>query len=294
MKFISYIFIRLLVFIFSILPFRVLYLFSDFIKWVLKDLIKYRTHVVEDQLRKCFPHMSDQEIENIKDENYRNLADLVVESIKGFSMSEDALKTRWKLINAEKIEAFLKQGRPVIVNTAHYNNFEWGTLAFALQSHYPVKGVYKPLTNHFIENYLKRNRAKTGMELLPMQNVGKKISQFKEQASIFIFISDQSPSKVEKAHWINFFGHETAFIHGVGQYSSEYNIPVFYCDIQRVKRGYYEATLTELVAEPKLSSAYEITRTFATRVEQVIVQKPAPWLWTHKRWKHRRYPEKNS
>ena len=112
MKFISYIFIRLLVFIFSILPFRVLYLFSDFIKWVLKDLIKYRTHVVEDQLRKCFPHMSDQEIENIKDENYRNLADLVVESIKGFSMSEDALKTRWKLINAEKIEAGLvQQGR---------------------------------------------------------------------------------------------------------------------------------------------------------------------------------------
>ena len=126
-----------------------------------------------------------------------------------------------------------------------------------------------------------------------MQNVGQKLSQFKEQASIFIFISDQSPSKVEKAYWFNFLGHETAFIHGVGQYSSEYNIPVFYCNIQRVKRGYYEATLTELVAEPRLSSAYEITQTFAAKVEQVIIQNPAPWLWTHKRWKHRRYPEKN-
>lgn len=294
MQLISYFFLRLMVLIFRFLPFSVLYILADFIKWVLSDVVKYRKDVISNQLKRCFPEKSDEALIHIRDSYYSNLSDLLVESIKGFSMSDAELRKRWKLTGTELTDKFLDRGNPVIINTAHINNFEWGTMAYALQSKYSVKGVYKPLSNKYIENYLRRNRAKTGMELLAMQNVGKEIEELASVPCVFIFVSDQSPSRVEKAHWVDFFGSDTAFIHGVGHYACRWNLPVFYCDIRKLKRGYYEAKLSELISHPENEQEQEITRLYAKKVESVIREVPAEWLWSHKRWKHSRNSSENT
>lgn len=270
------------------MPFGAMYRFSNFVRWLLQDLLKYRVEVVKKQLRQCFPEKTEKEIDSICNDFYSNLADLFVEGIKGFSMTRKQLGERWKLKGVELVNAYQLQGKSVILNAAHYGNFEWGTLAIAFQLQHHSKGVYKALKNKYIEAYLKRNRSRTGLDLLEMTNVGKKILEFQNQNCAFIFVSDQSPSNVSKAHWVKFFGIETAFIHGVDQFARTLDLPVFYLDIQRIKRGYYEVTISELVMNPTEKNPGEITQIFATKVEEVIRKYPANWLWSHKRWKHKR------
>ena len=265
-----------------------MYRFSNFIKWVLKDLVKYRVDVVKGQLATSFPEKSEQEINAIADEFYSNLADIFLEGIKGFSMTKEQLLQRWKLIGAEKVNLYKEQNKSVILNAGHYNNFEWGTLAIAYQLQHSSKGVYKALKNKYIEAYLSKNRSRTGLELLEMTNVGKKLIEYQHHNSAFIFGSDQSPSNISKAYWVNFLGQETAFIHGVDQFARSLDLPVFYLEILRVKRGFYEVIVSPLVLNPNEKQPGEITQIFAQRLEESIKKNPASWLWSHKRWKHKR------
>lgn len=288
MQLISYLFFRSMVWIFYIMPFSLLYRFSNLIKWVLKDVLKYRVEVVKRQLRNSFPEKCESEISGITDQFYTNLADIVLEGIKGFSMTKTQLIERWKIIGAEQVNEFQKKNKSVIINAAHYNNFEWGTLAIAFQLQHHSKGIYKALKNKYIEAYLKHNRSRTGLELLEMTNVGKKLVEYQNQNAAFVFVSDQSPSNVFKAHWVNFLGQDTAFIHGVDQFARTLDLPVFYLDIQRVKRGFYEVYISPLVIDPSDRKPGEITEIFAQKLEEIIRKDPAGWLWSHKRWKHSR------
>lgn len=275
------------------MPFRVLYKISDFAKYLLMDVLKYRVEVVKKQLRTSFPEKSETEIEDITQKFYIQLADLFLEGIKGFSLTKAQLLARWKVLNPEIIDAFQAKGQSVIINAAHYCNFEWGTLAIAFQLKHTSKGVYKPLRNKYINKYLKKNRSRTGLELLEMNQVGRKLLESYKNNCAFIFISDQSPSNVFKAYWIDFLHQSTPFIHGVDQFARSLNLPVFYLDVQRTKRGYYEITFSPLVMNPEELEAGQITRIYAEKIEEVVIKNPANWLWSHKRWKHK-MPEDQS
>jgi KDO2-lipid IV(A) lauroyltransferase len=97
--------------------------------------------------------------------------------------------------------------------------------------------------------------------------------------------SDQSPSKPDKAMWVNFLGRETAFLHGPEQYAKKYDLPVIFVDIQRVRRGYYELNLALITDKPRETSEGEITQLYARHLEEAILTKPENWLWSHRRWK---------
>ena len=65
MAYIGYLFFRIIVFIFSIIPFWLLYKIADFLAWVLKTVVGYRKKVVLAQLKLAFPYKSDKEIQKI-------------------------------------------------------------------------------------------------------------------------------------------------------------------------------------------------------------------------------------
>ena len=65
------------------------------------------------------------------------------------------------------------------------------------------------------------------------------------------------------------------------------DLAVLYLKINKIKRGYYIATFVPLTDEPKNLPDFEITRKFFDAIEKQIKEKPAYYLWSHKRWKHR-------
>jgi Kdo2-lipid IVA lauroyltransferase/acyltransferase len=149
-KFTCYIF-RFFIFIFRFIPFSLLFGFADLVFYVIYYLVGYRKQVVFRNLRNSFPEKSNDEINSIAKGFYHHLSDMLIESLKAFTMTEDAVVKRYKYNNTEFLDELFKQGKSVICIAGHYGNWEWGGLASGVQLKHKPVGFYKPLTNKNID-----------------------------------------------------------------------------------------------------------------------------------------------
>jgi KDO2-lipid IV(A) lauroyltransferase len=273
------------VFIIAIIPFFILYLISDLLGFILYRIVGYRKEVAYDNLRKSFPDISEKELKRIVRLSYRNLSDVMVETLKGFSLTQKRVVKRHRFVNSEVLEPFVKSGKSFIVTASHYNNWEWGGLSIPLQLDCNVAVFYKPLSNKRMDRVIKKNRERTGIEMVSFYKTAATFKKYNDRQTVYFLVADQSPSNARKSYWIDFLGRETAFLHGPELYAKSYNLPVLYADIKRVKRGYYEIDFSVLVDEPSSLKDGEITRRYAAKLEDVVRKQPENWLWSHKRWK---------
>ncbi len=274
--------------LFGIMPFFVLYLFSDFAKIVLGRIIKYRRKVIYTNLKNAFPNKDEKELDRLVKLTYQNLTDNLAESLKTFTMSKRSIVKRHKILNPELLDKYYEKGQSIIGVAAHYNNWEWGSLSAGLQSKYGFIALYKPLSNPIIDKALRKSRSKCGTILASIYNTSKIFEENKGQPKVYLMAADQSPSHPQLKHalWYNFLGRETAFLHGLEKHAKANNYPVVYIDIQRKKRGYYSVELSELSDKPGVLRDGELTERYVRKLESVIIQQPENWLWSHKRWKH--------
>lgn len=283
----SYLFFRSMVLLFSFLPYPWVYRISDFLAFVLSRVVGYRREVVYGQLRKSFPEKSAEEIDNIARASYHNLADILVESIKGMSQSREEYQERYIFLNPEVSEKYTTAGRPVVHGAAHYTNWEWGAISYPLWFTSPVYGFYKPLKNPRMEMYGRKLRGIFGMNLIPIKQTSGVFERNESQPAIYVFIADQSTYS-KNAHWVEFLGQDTACPQGVGKYGHMLNCPVIYVEMNRVKRGYYEIQLVELLPDQHNQSPKDITAIYMKHLENIIRKHPENWLWSHRRWKKKR------
>lgn len=273
------------IFLIGILPFRILYLFSDFARFFLHRIIGYRKKVIVQNLERCFPEKSKKEIDRLVSKSYKNLTDVMVEGFKGFTMSRKQMVKRHRIINPEILETYQGPAKSFITTPCHYGNWEWGAMAPSLQLDYQIIALYTPLSNPYLDRFVRKNRSRTGTLLASTRETSKIFDAFSDKRSVFIMAADQSPSKPEKAIWVDFLGQKTAFLNGPEKYARSKNIPVLFVDIQRVKRGFYTLELSFTSKNPKETEPGEITALYAKKLEEVIRKKPENWLWSHRRWK---------
>ncbi len=289
MDFLLTVILTVFIFLMGLIPFWLLYVISDFLHFVLYRVVGYRRKVVEDNIRSCFPELSEEEQEKLVSLSYKNLADIIVEGVKGFTMSGKQVVTRYKYVNPEFLLPYINTGKSVILLPAHYGNWEWGGLSTPLQIGYKkIIVLYKPLSNHLADRMLRKNRSRTGISMESIYETARLFKTYSSQTSSFFLIADQSPSNVSKSYWVNFMGRETAFLHGPEQYARQYHLPVIFVDIQRVKRGHYELAFSLISDNPASLPEGEITARYAQKLEEIIRKKPENWLWSHRRWKHKK------
>ena len=286
MKLVSYLFFRIFIGLFTIVPFWLLYRFSDLLYYLVYYIFNYRKKVTRKNLTGSFPDKNAGELLRIEKKFYSYFCDLLLESMKGMTMSSKQIIKRHKMLNPEFADIYFKNNQSLIVLTAHYGNWEWGSFSGSLQIDYPVYAFYKPLNNLFIDNYIRKRRAKFNTTLLSIMRTFDSFAEHKNKTVAYIMVADQNTSTLSEAYWINFLNRETACLHGPEKYARLYNYPVLYIDIQRKKRGFYELTLSELVHDPSLVPSGKITEVYFKKLEEIINKKPEFWLWTHKRWKY--------
>lgn len=284
MNYIIYIIFRFFVALFKITPFRIMFCISDMLAFFLHRIIKYRYRVISENLKAAFPDIDNKEAKRIIRYNYRNLTDLLLESIKSFTMSSEEISRHQVVLNPEIFDSFFENSKSVLGIAAHYGNWEWAALCSSTYLKHKPVGFYKPLSNKHIDRYLRENRSKFGMHLYPIKITAKAFEQYKEKA-FFVLVGDQSPSRVSQAFWFKFLNRETSFIHGPEKYAKRNNLPVFYIDIQRTRRGYYTTEIIKLTGEPQDVPDGHITKLYAQKLEEIIRKDPSGWLWSHKRWK---------
>ena len=278
----------LFVLLIGLIPFVVLYLFSDLMYLLLFGVFRYRRKIIYKNLEGCFPDIEKKEFHRLIRLTYRNLTDVIVEGIKGFSMTHRQIRNRHKILNPEIIESYYESGRSVIALPCHYGNWEWGSLSPGLQIKFNIVGFYKPLSNPYVDRFLRWSRSRTGTTLVSIYETTKTFELNQGTKTAFLMVADQSPSNPDKAYWVNFLGRDTAFLYGPEKHARNNNLPVVYVDVQRVKRGYYTIFLSVITDNPSELEKGEITQRYANKLESVILKQPENWLWSHRRWKLRR------
>ena len=280
-------FYYLLILPISLLPYPILYLISDVVFVLMYRVIGYRKEVVFTNLKNSFPNKSEKELKQIMSGFYKHLCDIILESIKGFTISEKQLRKRLVVKNPEFSNYFANKGQSIIFVGGHYNNWEICAQAFAMYSNHECIGIYKPLSNAFINDKIHTSRSKYGMHLISMKQTKK---SFEEggKAKAIVFGSDQNPANPKRAHWVQFLNQDTGVLFGVERYAKEYDWPVVFVSISKVKRGHYEVEYSLITDKPTEQPHGKITEDFTKRLEQDIINQPQYWLWSHKRWKHKR------
>ncbi len=286
MKTLEFICFRILVAFFSIIPFRVMYLISDFTYLLLYGVFSYRTKVVINNLRKSFPNLNETEITNITKKFYRHLSDITLESLKGMNISEKNIKKRYIVNNIELADEYFSQNKSILCLTSHYGNWEYGILGTNNSIPHQAIALYLPLTNKLSEKFGLKRRGRFGMKMVAVQETKSIFNPLPTKPVAIIMAADQSPSNIERAIWVNFLNQDTACLHGPEAYAIKTNLPVVYLKIDKYKRGYYSLTFEKLIENPHEYSAGEITKTYFNRLEKDILARPEYWLWSHRRWKH--------
>jgi KDO2-lipid IV(A) lauroyltransferase len=267
----------------SRLPFFVLYLISDFLAFLAGTVFKYRKKVILENLRKSFPEKSVQELEAITKGFYKNLSDIVVETIKGLTISQRELDRRVKIVNEDVLVKYLQGNTTNIALASHQGNWELLLLSCASRLPVNVQAAYKPLRNQFFEKLMYGIRSRFGTEPIPSKQLVRRMVQLRGQTSLFALVADQSPDP-QQATVVEFLNQKTIFLNGPQKLYDLSKGIVYYAEMVRVKRGYYTIQ-AHFLAELPYQGSQTIIQDYAKAVEKSIARNPESWLWSHKRWK---------
>ena len=287
---ISIVFIKLL----ALLPFRLLYMLSDIIFPIVYYLIEYRKKVVFQNLKNAFPNKPEQEIKQIARRFYRHFCDMTFETLKMSRMRMTDFGEKMKITNAEIVNRYFDEGKSVLVLTAHYNNWEWGCSLPAVMKHKTI-AVYRPLKDKEFDRFMNKNRSIGDIEMVKDDQILKRLLKAKSNGELVLtwLAADQTPPSFHK-NWYYFLNQEALFFPGPAVISKKFNQPVFYQHIEKITRGKYISTYELLIENPYELSETEITKIYIKRMEEIIRKKPEYYLWSHRRWKHKRPPDVNS
>lgn len=273
----------------SILPFPVLYFISDLVFFLLYYVTGYRKKVVTTNLKNSFPEKPESEISRLSRKFYRHLCDLSLETLKTLSISKKSMLERCRMNegSAQLLNKYYEEKKSVILVLGHLGNWEWGGNAFSLNCKQPLYVIYHPLQHTYFNNLVIGMRTRFGTRLIQMRHTFRDMIANMKEVNATAFIADQAPPP-ESAYWTTFLNQDTAVFQGTEKIARKLNYPVLFMNVKKLKRGYYELQAETLCENPATTSEGEISEMHTRKLETEIRKNPETWLWSHRRWKHKR------
>jgi len=278
-------------YVFSLLPLRIHYVLSDLLFWLLYGVVGYRKAVIRKNLRESFPEKSEEELRKIARGYYHFFCDYIVETIKMMTISKENIRRRLTFKGTELVDEIVESGQSCAVYLGHLCNWEWVTsLPLWVTPKAQCGQIYHPLENKEFDRLFLYSRQRFGATCIAMQDTLREIVNYrsKNQPVVIGYISDQVPFWTNIHHWVDFLHHDTPVLTGTERIAKKVNHAVFFLDVHRVRRGYYEAEFKLMTREPRKMDDFEITDIYFKLLEESIRRAPEFWLWSHNRWKRTR------
>jgi len=280
---------KTLTWILHILPMRVNYIFSDFLYFIIYHIARYRRKVVRKNLENSFPTKTTIERKTIERKFYHHLCDVFIETLYFDHISREEAKKRVKFLNPELPNNYLEQGKSVVVFLGHYNNWEW-LITWALYTKYPFYAIYKKLKSKTFEKFYYNLRSRLGTIPLERAATFRQLMSDSQHniVNLSSFIFDQTPRIYEIHYWTKFLNQDSAVIMGGEKVARKLSAVVLFAHMKKIKRGFYETEYVLITENAGEAAKFEITEKCTRYLEKVIMEKPEYWLWSHKRWKHKK------
>lgn len=271
-------------YVFSLLPLRILYLLSDLAYFIVYHISGYRKEVVLSNLRMAFPEKSEKERIRIAKQFYLNFTDTMIETLKMISITKRELDRRGRG-DYDYVNSLLERGYNVNLMGAHQFNWEFANHLYAKNLKAPFAGIYMPMSNRIFNKIFIKMRARYGTILISAQEFKNKTHKVFSDQYVFGLAADQNPGNPAGAYWVNFFGRPAPFISGPGKGAAKNNMAIVFVGFYKVRRGYYEFKVTPVSEDSSSYTPEELTVMYKNVVEETIRKDPSNYLWSHRRWK---------
>lgn len=273
----------------SLLPMWFLHAVSSIVSIILFHVIRYRRQVVHENIKSSFPKLSPRKRWMIERRFYTHFCDLMVESVKFFSISEWNMKRRMRFKGIELLEESFRNGRSCGVYLGHYGNWEWISsmplwvnpdLCLCTQ-------LYHQLENYVTDQLILYTRRRFGGVNIEVNQSIKDMVRYRNEGRPILvgFIADQTPYWDNIYYWNDFLNHETPWFTGAERIMQKLDMDVYYLDVRRIRRGFYVAEYKRITTTPNSNEQFWLTDQYAKMLEHTIMRAPSYWLWSHRRWK---------
>ena len=280
-----------LLYAFSLLPFFVLFAISNVFYVLIVYVFKYRRDVVDQNLRRSFPEKTDAEIKQITKQFYLHFCDVFFETLKLLTMSKATFRKRCSMDEESQsiFKSYFNKQQTVVGVMGHCGNWEWGAIAHQAYFDRMITGVYHPLSNKSMDTFMLNLRSRWGGDIVAMSTLYKRLLtlQREKKDTTIGLIADQTPPP-ESAYWTTFLNQDTGVFNGTEKLAKKFNYPVLFLNIKKVKRGYYSLSVSRITDDPKSLPDGMVSELHTKHLENNIKSQPYTWLWTHRRWKHKR------
>lgn len=280
-------FILSILYAISRLPLRILYVFSDLIFFIIFYIVGYRKKVVLENLKHSFPHKTLAELKSIRRKFFLNFSDYLIETAKSFTVPVDELRVRVQHLNQQVFHDAKAEGKNVILLTGHVFNWEWFTALATIVPQNNCHPVYRKMQSSFWEDEIKKIRNRYGNKAIEAGEVIRHILRQPNNGDrIYMFVADQSPFVTDVNYGIKFLNQKTPVFIGYDKLATRFDFVFVYCDMKKVKRGFYQVNYCRISPEGEQFREYEVVKKFHKMLENTIHRRPDNYLWSHRRWKY--------
>lgn len=272
----------------AVLPFSILSALSNFIYLLLYRVLHYRKKVVNINLKSAFPQSNNNQIKSIERKYYRHLAQLIVETIKGYFMTPKQLLERVILTQESQqlIQNLSTKKQNIVLMLGHYGNWEWPLLIMQKFTTHRPFALYAPLSSDKLDQFIKGKRERFGTTMLDATKPRSLLSHLRSQPFILAVVGDQSPTGRSNTHSTNFLAMNTLFFTGGEKIAEKMDAAVIYVHLEKIAFAQYIIHLELLTDDMTITQKGDITDKYAKKLENSIRQQPEFWIWSHKRWKN--------
>lgn len=279
------------------MPLRVHYFNSSLLCPIVRHF--YRRKVVEDNLRRAFPQMSDKEREVVLRKFYRHFTDLIVETIWFGGCSGKRLR-RQKIVDVidpKPLNEVYEKSDSVFVLYSHAGNWE---LLGGLVSYCPGRefcateqnysAVYKKMSSELWDRIMNENRIaplqdKSYDGLVESQSIIRYVLSHRGQKKIYTVNTDQRPYRSAKGFvTVQFMNQETRSMAAAATLAAKFHLPVVYQRMMNDRRGHYTIEYVPICDDASQMPVEEIMQRYYDLLSADLRTQPENYLWTHRRW----------
>ncbi|MCG2793172.1 MAG: lysophospholipid acyltransferase family protein [Weeksellaceae bacterium] len=250
-------------------------------------IIGYRRAVVFENLKNAFPDKSDREIRLISRKFFSNFCDYLAEMLKAFTISETESRVRMQHLNRDVFAEAKAEGINVIMLSGHVFNWEWFNALATIIPQQHCHPVYRRMSSKFWEEKIKTIRNKFNNKSIEAGDVIKHIFRNPNDGdSAYMFVADQTPHVSNVNFGLMFLNQKTPAFIGYDKLSTRMDLAFVYCEMKKVKRGFYQANYHRIYPDGDKFEEHEVVKKFHHLLENTINRRPDNWLWSHRRWKY--------
>jgi KDO2-lipid IV(A) lauroyltransferase len=283
-----YLVVRLSIALIQAIPLSACEKVAEILATLLGRVLRVRGHVVDKNLHIAFPELSAEERDAITWQMWRHLILMIAEIAQ---TPRKVHETNWRdhshIVNQEQFVRTLLSGRPLVIISGHYGNFELGGYLMGLFG-FPTYTVARALDNRYLDRFVNDFRGRTGQYMLPKKGSGADIQAVLERGAILTLLGDQAAG--QRQCWVNFFGKPASTHKAVSVFSLGNRAPTMVSYARRIGKPLHYEVGPAAICDPaapdfEFGTVPLLAQWYTDHLEQLVRQAPGQYWWLHRRWK---------